>query len=355
MLQNINREKIINISKKIGKIIFSLLLLLIGLDLIKHVLLGGLHQEFLNQFFVSPTKSFFVSYLMTEISMTGSPIAWAFISLSETLRINIQNLAAIIMGTRWGVNSFLFITGLLMLFKGKSLRRSLGMTVIQFFVTLSVTLLSAVFLFPLLNSHIMHIPAQFFSQWLVLNWALDTIISPISHLIQKSLSHDIGIAITGVFFLIGGLFMFDKSFSFLKEKKNKEILDKFESSKTAFISGFLITALTMSLSISVTILLPLYIRKYIDRKLLIAYILWANISTLFDTLFLGIMTKSTTGVEVILAFIIAVSISVIIYLLIFKRYYKSIGHITDQILKNKYRFFIFTLIIMLVPILFLIK
>ncbi|NOZ44663.1 MAG: hypothetical protein GXP45_06045 [bacterium] len=75
MLQNINREKIINISKKIGKIIFSLLLLLIGLDLIKHVLLGGLHQEFLNQFFVSPTKSFFVSYLMTEISMTGSPIA----------------------------------------------------------------------------------------------------------------------------------------------------------------------------------------------------------------------------------------------------------------------------------------
>ncbi|NOZ44664.1 MAG: hypothetical protein GXP45_06050 [bacterium] len=73
--------------------------------------------------------------------------------------------------------------------------------------------------------------------------------------------------------MIGGLFMFDKSFSFLKEKKNKEILDKFESSKTAFISGFLITALTMSLSISVTILLPLYIRKYIDRKLLIAYIL----------------------------------------------------------------------------------
>ncbi|NOZ44665.1 MAG: hypothetical protein GXP45_06055 [bacterium] len=70
---------------------------------------------------------------------------------------------------------------------------------------------------------------------------------------------------------------------------------------------------------------------------------------------MGIMTKSTTGVEVILAFIIAVSISVIIYLLIFKRYYKSIGHITDQILKNKYRFFIFTLIIMLVPILFLIK
>gem|GEM_PF-5632163 len=42
----------------------------------------------------------------------------------------------------------------------------------------------------------------------------------------------------------------------------------------------------MSLSVSVAIMMPLYVRKAINKKMLIAYILGANVSTLFDTLFL---------------------------------------------------------------------
>jgi Na+/phosphate symporter len=150
------------------------------------------------------------------------------------------------------------------------------------------------------------------------------------------------------------LFFFDKSFSFLKQKENQKILEKFENKKTAFLSGFIVTALTMSLSVSVTILLPLYLRKLIDRRLLIAYILGANISTLFDTLFLGIMTKSILGIQVIISFLIAVTLAVSLYLLIFKYYRRSIGRITDLILKNKYSFLAFTIIAMAIPILFLI-
>lgn len=352
-MKQLNQKKIFKISKKIIGICISLLILLIGLDLIKHVLIGWFHQEFLTKFFVSPSKSFFISYLMTEISMSWSPIAWAFISLWETIHIGITNLAAIIMGTRGGINSFLLITGLLMLFKWKSLRRSLGITVIQFFVTLSVTLFAAIFLFPLLKMNFTTQLAHFVSNWFIFNSALEKLISPIANIIKTNISQSFFIVILGLFFMIGGLFLFDKSFSFLKEKENKEILKKFESPKTAFLSGFIITALTMSLSISVTILLPLYIRKLIDRKLLIAYILWANISTLFDTLFLWVITKSTIGIQVIISFLIAVTFSVWIYLLFFKLYRKTIEKMTDNILKNKYRFLVFTIIIMLIPIIYL--
>jgi len=355
MIKKIHIKKIWNISKKIIEIIFSLLILLVWLDLIKHVLIGWFHKDFLSNFFVTPTKSFFISYLMTEITMSWSPIAWAFISLWETLAINIKNLAAIIMWTRGWVNSFLLITWLLMLFKWKSLRRSLWITVIQFFVTLSVTLLAGIFLFPLLKVNTIWNLAEIISWKFAINGIFENITWIISGLIKNNISQAIPILLLWFVFLAAGLFFFDKSFSFLKQKENKEILEKFETKKNAFISGFVITALTMSLSVSVTILLPLYLRKLINRKLLIAYILWANISTLFDTLFLWIMTQSTIGIQVIISFLISVIFAVGIYILLFKHYRKWIWKITDYILKNKYNFLIFTIIAMIVPILFLVK
>jgi Na+/phosphate symporter len=125
------------------------------------------------------------------------------------------------------------------------------------------------------------------------------------------------------------------------------------NTKTSFMAGFVITALTMSMSISVGILLPLYMRKIINKKMLIAYILWANVSTLFDTLFLGMMAKSILGIKVIIAFLIAVIAAVIFLMLTFNIYHRCISYITDKILSNRLLFFIFTIIIMFSPIVFL--
>jgi len=352
-MNKVNRKKIRKITKKVISITLSLLILLIGLDLIKHSLITWFDKNFFANFFVSPTKSFFISYLMTEITMSWSPIAWAFISLGESLKISAQNLAAILMWTRWWVNSFLLITGILMLFKWKSLRRALWITVIQFLVTLSVTLLSAIFMFPLLKTNILGLIANKITNWLVVHSAIDVFTGFFSAGIKLYVWNKVMLIIIGIFMLIWWLFLFDKSFSFLGDKKNKEKLKKIENKKTAFVSWFIITALTMSLSISITILLPLYTRKLFNRKLLIAYILWANISTLFDTLFLWVITKSRLGIEVIIAFLISVILAVSIYLIFYKYYFKTIWKITDIILKNKYRFLIFTIIVMLVPVLFL--
>jgi len=348
-----HRNKIFKIIKKVISITISLLILLIGLDLIKHSIISGFHQEFLSNFFGAPIKSFFISYLMTEITMSWSPIAGAFISLWSSLQLTMTNLSAIIMWTRGGVNSFLLITGILMLFKWKSLRRALWITVIQFFVTFSITILAAVIIIPLLKFNIFETVSQHISNWFVINSVFENITWFFAEPIKTHIQHKARIIIIGLISMIWGLFLFDKSFSFLSNPENKEKLHKFETTKTAFASGFLITALTMSLSISVTILLPLYLRKVIDRKILIAYILGANISTLFDTLFLGIMTKSTLGINVILTFLLSVCLAVGIYTLIFKVYYKTIGHITDKILSNKYIFLAFTIIVMIAPILFL--
>ncbi|HKL43785.1 MAG TPA: hypothetical protein VJ892_00735, partial [Candidatus Absconditabacterales bacterium] len=186
-------------------------------------------------------------------------------------------------------------------------------------------------------------------------FGLSDLVSLVSNWIKFHIPGNINILIMGIIFLVGGLFAFDKNFSFVKNDKVVAKIHKIENRRNAFLSGLIITALTMSLSISVTLLLPLYVRKIITRRHLIPYILGANITTLLDTLLLGVLTNSVLGTKVILAFMAATIVSVTIYMIIFKFYKKAISYFTDKILDNKYVFVIFLIIIMFIPILFLLR
>jgi len=349
----LNREHIFVAIRRIIMISLSLIVLLVWLDLLKKSIVNWINIDFLKTFFDMPTKSFFLSYLLTEVTMSGSPIAGAFISLWDVLSISQKNLAAIIMWTRWWVNSFLLITWLLMLIKWKSLKRALWITVIQFLVTLSVTATSAIFIFSILKLDIVTVLAEKIIDWFVLNSFFDIIIWFFSENITHILPNPIITGILWLFWLVWWLFLFDRSFSFIAQWKDRRFIHKIVNVKSSFLAGFVITALTMSLSVSVAILMPLYVRKVINRKMLIAYILWANTSTLFDTLFLWVMSQSILGIKVITGFIIAVFIAVIILMAWFKYYQHIISYLTDRILKNKYRFLIFMIIVMLWPIVFL--
>jgi len=347
------RENIFVIVRRVFMVCISLTVLLVGLDLLKRSIISGINIEFFKDFFAYPVKSFFLSYLMTEVTMSGSPIAWAFISLGDVLSINQNNLVAIIMWTRGGINSFLLITGILMLIKWKSLKRALWISVIQFFVTLSSTLISAIFVFHILKLDFMETLSQKVLDWFILSSVFDVVVKFFSDKIIFVVSNNIITWIWGILLLVGGLFLFDRSFSFIAHWKDRKILKKIANEKNSFIAGFILTALTMSLSVSVAIMMPLYVRKAINKKMLIAYILGANVSTLFDTLFLWIMSQSAIGIKVILSFIISIAISVAILFALFKYYQNWISKATDYVLENKYRFIVFTIISMLGPIAFI--
>jgi len=351
--KRISWEQIFKWFRRLVMIFLSLTILLVWLDLIKTSIVNWINLDFLQWFFNSPIKSFFISYLMTEITMSWSPIAGAFISLWDILSINQWNLTGIIMGTRWWVNSFLLISGILMLFKGKSLKRALWITIIQFLVTLSTTIIAGFLVFSILKITILTERATSLSWWFAVNSFFDLIVKFCSEPIMKTITNPIITGILGLFGLILGLFLFDRSFSFLAHWKDRKFIHKIVCVRTSFLAGFIITSLTMSMSISVAILLPLYIRKVINRKMLIAYVLWANISTLFDTLFLWIISESILWIKVILGFMIAVTIAVSILMISFRPFQHLISHLTDKILKNKYTFIIFTAIVMFLPIIFL--
>jgi hypothetical protein len=86
-----------------------------------------------------------------------------------------------------------------------------------------------------------------------------------------------------------------------------------------FFLGCLVALLTLSVSVALTLLVPLAAKGYVERREAMPYIMGANITTLADTLVAAMILGRPQGVQVVLAEAIAVATITIIYLLFFYR------------------------------------
>ena len=84
-----------------------------------------------------------------------------------------------------------------------------------------------------------------------------------------------------------------------------------------FALGCVVATLTLSVSVALTVLVPLASRGYIKREESIPYIMGANITTLADTLVAAMILGNAVAVHIVLAEAIAVSIVSLIFLAFF--------------------------------------
>src|SRR5690606_8416992 len=64
---------------------------------------------------------------------------------------------------------------------------------------------------------------------------------------------------------------------------------RFRSPRMMLLFGGLVTSITMSVSLSVTILVPLTLKNYVRRADVVPYVMGANITTFLDTLFASLL------------------------------------------------------------------
>jgi solute carrier family 34 (sodium-dependent phosphate cotransporter) len=75
-----------------------------------------------------------------------------------------------------------------------------------------------------------------------------------------------------------------------------------------FAIGLAVTALTLSVSVSLSLLVPLAAKGYVRRENVCPYILGANITTFIDTLFAGALVGHPDGVRVVAILMACVSV-----------------------------------------------
>jgi solute carrier family 34 (sodium-dependent phosphate cotransporter) len=74
-----------------------------------------------------------------------------------------------------------------------------------------------------------------------------------------------------------------------------------------FAVGLAVTAVTMSVSVSISLLVPFAARGYVRRENVIPYILGANITTFIDTLFAGALVGHPDAVRIVALLVCSVS------------------------------------------------
>jgi sodium-dependent phosphate cotransporter len=118
-----------------------------------------------------------------------------------------------------------------------------------------------------------------------------------------------------------------------------------------FALGSLVALITMSVSVALTVLVPLVSKKYVKREDIIPYIMGANITTLGDTMLAAFALHSPAAVRIVLAEVIAASIiSLLLLGFCYTPTRRVIWRFQRQMLMSRPRLAVFTACLFIVPV-----
>lgn len=115
--------------------------------------------------------------------------------------------------------------------------------------------------------------------------------------------------------------------------------------------GCLVALVAMSVSVALTVLVPLVAKGYVKREDILPYIIGANITTLGDTLLAAFLLQSGAAVRIVVASIVGTTIVSMILLGFFYPQVKSgVWRFQRQMVRNRTRLAAFTAALFVIPI-----
>jgi solute carrier family 34 (sodium-dependent phosphate cotransporter) len=125
---------------------------------------------------------------------------------------------------------------------------------------------------------------------------------------------------------------------------------------TMFALGCIVATLTLSVSVALTVLIPLAVKGYVRRDEALPYIMGANITTLADTLVVAMLQKNPVAAQIVLAEAIGVTIvSLAILAFWYQPVKRSVIKLDDYLVASNRRLLAFVGILFLVPVSFLLS
>jgi Na+/phosphate symporter len=118
-----------------------------------------------------------------------------------------------------------------------------------------------------------------------------------------------------------------------------------------FVLGAGITLISMSVSVSLSILVPLSSRGFIRRENVVPYIMGANVTTFIDTLFAALLLDTPYAFTIVLTSMVSIAVvSIVLLFTSFHRYERAVLGLVDWVISKERNMLIFMLIIFAIPI-----
>jgi Na+/phosphate symporter len=335
---------------KIGLFLSSLYLFMLAITLMKEGAraVAPLVRNLLDV--TSAANALGFGWLFAYTVMSGSPVAAAALTFFDAGIVDKLGAFAMITGSRLGASFIVLLIGFLYVLRGRDRATSLSMGLLSLTVTATTYLPSL-----LLGAIILHTGAldqlQLHSGAL-LHSIVDRTVEPVAG-IATSLLPDWGVFLVGLGIIWFSFNLFDKCLPqmTLKESQLGWMSRLVYRPWVMFVLGALVTMISMSVSLSLAILVPLSARGFVRRENVIPYIMGANITTFIDTLLAAVLLNNPPTFTIVLVEMFSVTIiSIVILATIYRSYERAMLRLVAWMTACNRNLALFIFVILMVPV-----
>lgn len=282
-----------------------------------------------------PLNSVGFGWLLAYAAMSGSPVAAIGVTLLSGGVLSEAEAFAVIGGSRLGASFIVLAVGFVLYLGHRRNADGLSIGVIALLTTFT-TQAPAIGL-GLVSLHYGWLDSlQFSPPPGMLDW-IDWLYGRPVGLLEDNLAGGWIFAI-GVGFLLASFAVFDRALPRLEAGSSsiEGTLHRLNTRPLMFAIGCIVTAMTLSVSISLTLLVPLSLKGYLKREHVIPYVMGANITTFIDTLAGGLILGGETAFTVVLTQMLAVAaVSAVLLTVAYGPYSRLILSTTHEATRSK--------------------
>jgi len=335
---------------KIGLFIVSLYLFVLAITLMKDGARGiaPLVRNLLD--LGSAANALGFGWLFAYVIMSGSPIAAAALTFFDAGVVDELGAFAMITGSRLGASFIVLFLGFLYVLRGRDRTTSLSMGLLALVVT-ATTYLPSLFLGMVILKAGMLDSVQLRSGALLLS-VVDRVVEPVAG-VAVSLLPGWAVFVVGLGVIWFSFNLFDKCLpqATLKESQVGWMSRLVYRPWVMFALGALITLISMSVSLSLAILVPLSARGYVRRENVIPYIMGANITTFIDTLLAAVLLDNASSFTIVAVQMLSITaVSVVILATAYRRYERGMLSFVNSMTASNRNLALFMAVIFVVPI-----
>jgi Na+/phosphate symporter len=289
-------------------------------------------------------------WLFAYLIMSGSPVAAAALTFFDAGVVSELGAFAMIIGSRLGASFIVLFIGFVYVLRGQDRTTSLGMGLLSLTVTGSTYAFAFIIGAVVLRTGLLD--GVQFGSGVLLASIIDLLFGPIVHLLAAFLP-GWSLFVVGLGIIILSFNLFDRCLPQMtvKESQVGRMSRLVYRPWVMFTLGAAITMISMSVSVSLSILVPLSARGFIRRENVIPYIMGANITTFIDTLLAAVLLGTSLAFTIILVGMSSITlVSIIILATSYRHYERATLEFVNRITASNRNLAVFMLFIFAIPI-----
>lgn len=157
----------------------------------------------------------------------------------------------------------------------------------------------------------------------------------------------------GIGLLLLAFYVFDRGLPNLEQPslRVERISELLHHPLVMFVLGLVITAMTLSVSLSLTLLIPLSLKGYVRRDGIIPYVMGANISTWVDTLVAAVLLDSPRAFTIVFTqMAVGAVVSIVVLVFLYRPYSRAVLWVAHRVTQRRWEFAAFLGAIFVVPL-----